>query len=301
MFNLPYLLRHTELMQYVLGINYQQFTKLLQFWTPVLNHAQINTWPKQPRLRSLGAGRKAHLKSPKEQLFFILFYYKTYPTFRFAQVLWGFDKRNIQLWVKRLDQVLFATLGYELTLHTTRVRSLNHWLEVCPQLSEFIVDCSERLINKPQDKLDWELYYSGKKKRHTIKNQILISPRTKKILAVSDMVEGKRHDKKVFEDSYIYTRIPKKTKALGDSAYQGVHHPFLRLTTPVKKPPGDELSWEIKQQNRFISQIRVRVEHPLAFIKHFNITSQVFRGRIPRAELPFKTIACIYNFTRTYR
>ena len=286
-------------MQYTIGINSSQFAALKQKFVPVLRH-QEQLWLKQPRLRLPGGGRKPTLRSDWDKLFFILFYYKTYPTFRFASVLFGLDKRNVQLWVRRLEPVLAGALGYQLELHTTRVRSLDHWLQVCPQLSEFIIDCSERLIRRPKDKANWQFYYSGKKKRHTVKNQILVNPRDKRILSVSQTVEGKRHDKQVFEDSWVYTRIPKKAKALGDSAYQGVHHPFLRLSVPQKKPPNQELGEEMKAQNRLISQVRVRVEHPLSYLKHFNILSQVFRGQIHRADLPFKTIACIYNFTRKY-
>jgi len=300
MFNLPYLKKHPELLQYAIGINSNQLTEILHKFSPALHHFE-QTWLKNPRLRLAGAGRKPSLKSDWDKLFFVLFYYKTYPTFRFAQLLWSIDKRNIQIWVRRLEKVLFACLGYELTLHTTRVKGLNHWLEVCPQLSEFIVDCTERQIRRPKEAVKQEFYYSGKKKRHTVKNQLLVSPRDKRILHISDTVEGKRHDKQVFEDSWIYTRLPKITKALGDSAYQGVHHPFLRLTVPQKKPPNKELSEEMKAQNKLISQIRVRVEHPISYLKHFNILSQVFRSQISKADLPFKTIACIYNFTRTYR
>jgi hypothetical protein len=303
MFNLPYLLKHKGLMQYVVGITWSQFDELLKKFTPVLSRAESVGWPKSPRLRAVGAGRKPHLKSANDKLFFILLYYKVYPTFRFAQVLFGFDKRNVQIWVRRLEQVLSSTLGYELVLHTNRVKINNFdaWIEVCPQLSEFILDCTERPVVRSKDKQIQEFYYSGKKKRHTVKNQILVCPRSKHILDISDTVEGKRHDKKVFEDSWIYTRLPRHAKALGDSGYQGVNHPHLRLTLPEKKPPNQELGDINKQNNTAISKVRVRVEHPLSYLKHFNILAQTFRGRIQRADLPIKTIASIYNFTRTYR
>jgi hypothetical protein len=294
---LPYLRKHPKAMQYLIGITSSQFDSLLARFSPVLRHQEL-LWLTQPRLRLPGGGRKPTLGSDLEKLFFLLFYYKTYPAFRFASALFDLDKRNVQIWVRRLEPVVFGALGYELELHTTRVRNFDHWFSVCPQLREFIVDCSERQIRRPKDGELQEFYYSGKKKRHTVKNQILVNPRDKKILHVSATVEGKRHDKQVFEDSWVYTRIPRKAKALGDSAYQGIHRPFLRLTTPQKKPPHQELSELAKHNNKAISQIRVRVEHPFSYLKHFNILSQVFRGQIKRADLPFKTIACIYNYTR---
>lgn len=299
-FNLPHLCTHPDVFQGVTGIRYTQFQELLTQFIPVLRH-QERLWLKQPRLRLPGGGRKPTLGSDLEKLFFILFYYKTYPTFRFASALFGLDKRNVQLWVRKLERVLSATLGYQLELHGERVRNFPHWFKVYPQLKEFIVDCSERYIQRPKDRADWEYYYSGKKKRHTVKNQLLVHPRDSRILDVSDTVEGKRHDKQLFEDSRIFTRVPPRAKALGDSAYQGINHPFLKIITPLKKPPGKDLPETDRVNNRSVSKIRVRVEHPLSYLKHFNILSQTFRGQIPRADLPFKNIACIYNFTRNYR
>lgn len=295
--NISYLRRHPELLQYALGIPHSQFVSLCNLFVPALRKQEV-LWLKHPRLRSPGGGRKPHLRSDWEKLFFILFYYKTYPTFRFAQLLWGFDKRNVQIWVRRLEQILCASIGYEIRLPVRQVRSFHHWIEVCPQLNAFIVDCTERSIRRPQDAQTQEFYYSGKKKRHTVKNQIVVDPHTKKILAVDDLVEGKRHDKTVFEDSWIYTRIPKRAQALGDSAYQGVDHPLLRFLTLQKKPPGGELTDREKANNKTLSSIRVRVEHPLAYLKHFNILSHVFRGQIKRADIPFQNISCLYNFTR---
>lgn len=45
-------------------------------------------------------------------------------------------------------------------------------------------------------------YYSGKKKRHTLKSQIGINVKGYKILATS-FLEGKNHDFKIFEQSRL--------------------------------------------------------------------------------------------------
>lgn len=298
MISCSYLKSHPELWQYVIGIKYSQFTALLPKFSFALRSCEVS-WLKQPRLRAVGGGRKSALVSDWDKLFFVLFYYKVYPTFRFTQVLFGFDKRNVQIWVRRLELVLQQAVGYQLALPVARVSHFRHWFEVCPQLREFIVDCSERIIQRPS-KVNQEFYYSGKKKQHTLKNQILVNPRNKKILAVSKTVEGKRHDKQVFVDDPLFLKFPPGSKALGDSAYQGIHHPFLKILTPTKKPPGRELGEMDINNNKAISQIRVRVEHPFSYLKHFNILSQRFRNDITQADLPFKNIACLYNFARNY-
>jgi hypothetical protein len=301
--NYRYLLTHKELFQYTIGISYRQFESLLPKFAASLRHAEHQRAWRKERVRDPGGGRKPTLKTDRQKLFFILFYYKTYPTFRFAQTLFWFDKRNIQLWVRFLEGVLWSALGYQLRLPSVRVKHRDHWFEICPSLKEFLVDATERAVQRPGDPVTQEFYYSGKKKHHAVKNQLLVHPKTKKILAVSDTVEGKRHDKTLLEDDPLYLKIPPGSTAMGDSAYQGVteEHPFLRLVVPKKKPPGAILTEGETAVNHRISSIRVRVEHPIAWLKHFNIMSQRFRNRLEHVDLPFKTIACLYNFTRTYR
>lgn len=304
MSNQDYLLKHPELFQYVIGIRFNQFNELLPKFITALRKAEFKKAYSKKRLREVGGGRKATLKTNSDKLFFVLFYYKTYPTFRFASVLYQFDKRNIQLWVKFLAPILFQALGYELSLKVRKkISRFDLWLEEYPELAEFIVDCTERAIQRPKETSVQEEYYSGKKKHHCIKNQILVSPRTKRILSVSGTLPGTIHDKKIFDGDPAILRAPPDSIGMGDSAYQGTDgdNPHLKMVIPKKKPPGGKLSEEEKAANRAISSVRVRVEHSLSYLKHFGILNQKFRGRITNQQnldLPIQTIACIYNFTR---
>lgn len=304
MLNQDYLLKHPELFQYVIGINFNQFQKLLPKFTGVLRQTEIKKAYSKKRLREVGGGRKTKLVDDYHKLFFILFYYKTYPTFRFAQVIYRLDKRNIQLWVKFLAPVLFSTLGYELSLKMRKkISRWDIWLEEYPELSEFIVDCTERAVQRPKDNKIQEEYYSGKKKHHSVKNQVFVSPETGRILAVSNTVKATIHDKKLFENDPLLLHLPERSTGMGDLGYQGTEdlNPHLKMILPQKKPPNRELTDSQKQNNKAISQIRVRIEHPFSYLKHFNILSQKYRGRVTNQQnldLPFKTIACIYNFTR---
>lgn len=305
MFNLNYFLKHPELFQYVIGIRFNQFNELLPKFSKALRQAELKKAYSKARIREVGGGRKAKLVGDYDKLFFILFYYKTYPTFRFAQSIYQLDKRNIQLWVKFLAPVLFNALGYELSLkRRKKISRFDLWLEEYPELSEFIVDCTERAIQRPKDNQVQTEYYSGKKKHHSVKNQILVSPKTKRILAVSESVAGTVHDKKLFEATSLLLNLPDNSVGLGDLGYMGTDdlNPRLKMVLPQKKPPGKELTEEEKANNKAISSIRVRVEHPFSYLKHFNILSQRFRGRVnnqQNLDLPFKSIAAIYNFTRT--
>ncbi|MBI5619974.1 transposase [Candidatus Gottesmanbacteria bacterium] len=301
--NLDYLTKHPELFPSVIGITHTQFHSLLYRFSFALRSAeQVRAFSKK-RLRGPGGGRKPTLRTDVAKLFFILFYYKVYPTFRLAQALFGLDKRNIFTWKAFLEPVLFAALRRQLVLPTRRVSSMHGLLDVCPGLAACIVDATERPIHRPKNPTDQTHFYSGKKKRHTVKNQIIIHPITKRILAVSRTVEGKRHDKKLLEDDAVVSFVPPGGTVLGDSGYQGVGVtvPWARVVTPMKKSPGKDLSQSQKAANRVLSSVRVRVEHTIAYLKHFAILSQVFRGSVRQAHQPFTTIACLYNYTREVR
>lgn len=301
--NYQYLLAHKELFPAAVGITYSQFEAIYQKFAPALQRINKQKRQSVKYLRAPGGGRKAKLATGRQKLFFILFYYKVYPTFRLAQALFCLDKINCFRWKERLEPVLFAALGYELKLPKVRCRYLSQALEVCPALKKFLIDASERPVRRPKKPDDQTKYYSGKKKRHTVKNQIIVQPGSKRILAVSKTVEGKRHDKKLAETDGILAAAPPGSVGVGDSGYLGLggFNRLIKFLTPKRKPQGQNLSEADKGTNTVISSIRTQVEHPFAYMKHFNILSHVFRNQISRSHQPFATIACIYNFNLNRR
>ena len=61
------------------------------------------------------------------------------------------------------------------------------------EILEVFIDATEQGINRP--KTGQKHWYSGKKKKHTIKHQIVVS-KTGKIKAIGNSATGKTHDKK---------------------------------------------------------------------------------------------------------
>lgn len=297
--NLSYLLKHLELFPAVIGIKYEVFNKLLPLFDQRYYQCRYHKLWRKDRIRQTGAGRKPVFGTATERLFFIFFYYKTYPTFRLAQAIFGVDKETIHRWKIFLEEVLWLTLGYQLALPKKKVRTVAGLLEVCPDLNEFIIDATERTIQRPGK--NQEFYYSGKKKRHTVKNQVLVHPRTGRILALSKTVEGKRHDKQLCEDDGLILRAPPGATGLADLGYQGLDDPnttHTRIILPYKKPYRSELTPGQKETNRAISSIRIQVEQVIGALKHFDILSERYRGRLSSVDLPIRNIAALYNFTR---
>jgi len=135
-------------------------------------------------------------------------------------------------------------------------------------------------------------YYSGKKKRHTVKEQIAIDKKTSKIIATS-YATGKTHDFKIFKESK--THIHPDTAAKGDSGYQGIQKIHPNSQVPKKRSKKKPLTTVDKKQNKQISSDRVIVEHVFAFIKKFKIISQRYRNRRKRFALRFNLVCAIYN------
>jgi len=244
-----------------------------------------------------------NLKNDLEKLFFILFYYRHYPTLRFAQVLFVLEDSQVCYWVHFLSDVLFEALGYQLELPKAKVNSFRGLYEICPDLRAFIVDGTEREVERPKDKTTQKEYYSGKKKRHTVKNQVIINPRSKKIMYITKTTTGKTHDKKALTDDGILLRAPPRSRGLGDLAYQGVTKdcPWLTVVTPIKRKPKQNLSEGEKLTNKALSSVRVRVEHVIGRTKINKILKYPFRSSIEFADLVFKNICSLYNFQLSYQ
>lgn len=295
-----YISKNPHLFPAVIGITEKQFYKLLKHFKKELANYEYESAYSKNRIRSIGGGRKSKLSTPEEKLLFILFYYKVYPTYRLAEIFFEMDHTNIYRWKVKLENTLQRCISFELELRTVQARTVNDVIEVCPQLSEILIDATERPIRRP--KYNQEMYYSGKKKDHTVKTQIAVSPRGKrKILFISPTVPGKTHDKKLAEMTLPHIKAPPNITIVTDLGYIGLKDslPYgIKHAHPIKKQRNTELTEGEKRTNRQISFVRVRVEHPFAYIKHFNIARHDYRNRLSTAHKPMEVLASLYNFTR---
>ena len=141
--------------------------------------------PKQQR--AYGAGRKSELALIEDKLLFILVYFRLYPTQAVQGYLFGFSQAQANEWVHRLSPLLNQALRYEKCLPERDPSQLKTVLMGYPSL-EFIIDGTERGINRPKHKESKKENYSGKKKAHTVKNNI-ITEMNGKVVLLSDTYE----------------------------------------------------------------------------------------------------------------
>ena len=136
---------------------------------------------------------------------------------------------------------------------------------------ELIVDSYEQPRERPTDKKEQQEYFSGKKKNHTLKSQVVSLPDAKDIV---DIVVGA---KAPTSDISLFRSQQQKFAPLqsfkGDKGYQGGKN----ISTPHKKPRGRELTDEQKAENKTFSSNRIFLEHIIRLLKIFRIASERFR------------------------
>lgn len=136
-------------------------------------------------------------------------------------------------------------------------------------------------------------YYSGKKKRHTIKTQIVVNKLTAEIVCIFNST-GKTHDFRIFKESG--THINPEALIAVDSGYQGLQKIHANTELPKKRTQKNPLSDGDKKKNQEIASKRVLNENVIGVVKRFKILAEKYRNRRKRFNLRFNLIAGIYNF-----
>ena len=138
-------------------------------------------------------------------------------------------------------------------------------------------------------------HYSGKKKQHTIKTQVVVDKATKQIICVF-CAPGKVHDKRVFEKSRV--RPHPLSLLLVDTGYIGVAKSHKFTMIPIRGSKYYKVTGADKEYNRKVASLRVGSEHAIGFLKRFSVLSQRYRNRRKRFALRFNLIAGICNFEK---
>ena len=251
--------------------------------------AQADEQREKPRQRQRGGGRKATLVSIEDKVLFILFYFKFYPIQELLGFFFGLSQPQANYWVHGLTPVLNQALGYEQQLPARKTGDIEQVLAECPDL-EFIIDGTERPIQRPKEQQRQRDNYSGKKKRHTVKNNVITHKPTKKIKGLSPTVPGKKHDKKLADQEQY--RFPAGSKLWKDTGFQGYEPEGVITYQPKKKPKGGELTPAEKVHNQAISTERIGVEHSIGGVKVFHIVRDIYRNHKQDFEDLIMETAC---------
>ncbi len=158
-------------------------------------------------------------------------------------------------------------------------------------LDVVLVDSFETPIARPSLPDAQRQLYSGKKKRHTLKTQIITDKRGE-VLTIEPGHPGPMPDKTLYEQSAASGQYPRAARR-ADLAYQGVPEMLL----PHKKKRGKagekakELTPEQKAENQQQASQRVYVEHGVRRCKAWRILRDELR--IGRGLFPLVAMATV--------
>jgi hypothetical protein len=285
---------------------------LTAFTTAWERYVQQNRLPTEIRQRGYGAGRKARLGTCENKLLFILVYLKTYPLQEVLAFHFDMSQGQACQWIHILSEVLQLALGelghlperdpqkVKELLETYMDESQKYEASTGLETENFAIDATERRRQRPKDQEIQKRFYSGKKKTHTVKNNMIVTLENRRVEYLGRTWEGKKHDKKICDEEGH--EFPEGSTLYKDTGYQGYEPAGVHTRQPKKKPRGRELTLEEKEQNSLISSMRIVVEHVICGVKRCRVVKDVFRNtRDKFADLVMEIACGLHNFRTAYR
>ena len=153
----------------------------------------------------------------------LLVYYRLYITYTLAGFLFDLDKSNICRDIQKIENLIRKCIPIPQKLYnkTKRLRTTEEVEQYFPGFLAFI-DCTEQQIPRPIDNKRRKVFYSGKKKRHTIvKTQLMVNNRSF-VIHKTRYKNGRRHDYDIHKKNHPIT--PEKVVNVFDLGYLGIEN-----------------------------------------------------------------------------
>jgi len=297
--------RHPRKLYRMTGLTLDQFQTLTARLAPLWEHAEHVRLSQRSRQHAIGQGRKYKLATMADKLVCVLTFYRFALTDELLGWLVGLDASTVCRLQQRLEPLLEQaadpTLGLSLRRRlppgAKKIGTVEELLRVCPEFAEIITDATEQPRRRPPRRTQ-RRWYSGKRKRHTIKTQITVN-KTGRILLVSDSVPGRVHDYALFKREGTAEQVPRSARHDLDRGYDGapLDYPDHHVIVPVKRRRNHRrLTRAERRFNRLQARRRIIVEHVLSRVKKYQVLAQVYRHRISDYNRRFRNIAALTNF-----
>ncbi len=187
---------------------------------------------KKKKQRKSGGGRKSKFANLSDKLLFILIYQKTIPLQTMHGLSFDLSQTQVNYWIHRLLPVLQRSLSEMGMMPEREGKQVAQRIEASEGGANLSLDGTERRLQRPVNIDKQKQKYSGKKKTHTDKNLLLINENTKKVVYLSPTVEGKKHDKKLADESQI--SYPKNASLTKDTGFEGYEPKDVLRQQPKK-------------------------------------------------------------------
>lgn len=252
---------------------------------------------KKIRKRDVGAGRPFKLKA-KERFLMLLVYYRLYITYTLSGFLFDLDQSNVCRDLSILEPLVMqcVPLPKEIYKRTRRLKTIDEVEQYFPGFKAFI-DSTEQEIPRPKNKRKRKRksHYSGRKKKHTVKTQLMVNTESL-ILHKTGRRSGRKHDYDVYKHNHPIT--PLQVDNIVDLGYLGIQKDFptVKSVLPIRKKKDTLLSNDDIKYNKKHSRLRIIVEHTICKIKKFGIMGTKFRNRLRKYNDVSDIVSGLVNF-----
>jgi len=254
----------------------------------------------RPRRRAYGGGRKPDLDD-RHRLLMALIWLRIDPTSERLGLLFDLHKRNARIHARDAVETL-ATMGrfpFERPpAGRKKLGSVAAVMDAFPQV-RLVIDAQQQRVERPGGEARQEPFPSGKKRCHTLKTQVAVTP-DGAIGAISSSVPGGAwHDLTRLRSSGVLSRPDADAEegAMLDKGYVGVREgrPELPLFLPHRASRGHPPGEEQRAENQVIARYRIVVEHTMAPLNKFGALRPVWRSTVPRHSRATRAVAMLVD------
>ena len=273
------------------GLTPAALGELLASVLPVLVDRRQQQQAKRPdRKRAVGGGRRRGL-TPYQEVLMTLVYLRHNVSHEVVGALFGVSADTSENTFHEVVAVLREVCP------ANRFDAEKRWQKGEPtwtpqKKDHVLLDSFETPVRRPSQDDAQRRVYSGKKKRPTLKSQV-VTDVAGEILDIDAGHRGPLSDKKVYEQSHVEQQFPDAQKQ-GDLGYQGV----AGMIVPHKKPKGGELPPEQKEENKALSSVRVHGEPGIRRIKGWRIVREDYRLALGLFPMIASTVVGLVQLNR---
>jgi len=287
------MLRHKPgIFKAMTGLSVALFDELVWDLEPAYAQATVARRERPGRKRAVGAGHPCCLAARDEVLLTVI-WLRHSVTQEALGYFFGVSDTTALRAIGRVLPVLEAA-GRDTMRQPPPARRQRYGvaeaLRAFPELADLddearVVDSFEQRVQRPTDQKEADRHYSGKKKAHTLKVQVVVELGSGSIREVTPSVPGPCADPTLLRDSGALERLPQGTRMLGDKAYRWKKKAETDaplpppVAIPRRKPRGKPLPPEDGVYNRAFACVRITVEHVIRDLRIYQALSHVDRHR----------------------
>lgn len=160
-------IRDDRQMKALTGLSQAQFDQLLPVFSDLYQGTQQKTYEEGvasgTRRRKPGGGSKGKLPTMADKLLFVLYYYKTYPTFDVLGTQFDMVRSKANENLHKLSPILYDTLVHSELMPYRELSTPADLKAALQGMDHVIMDATERAYRRSQDDAKQREHYSGKK------------------------------------------------------------------------------------------------------------------------------------------